>query len=341
MGTPILFIFSLLDQVTFPSESAVAAANFICEMVLYERRRYGVCMKRIGQWLAFLLFALCFTLSAAAQAVQVKHILLWRVDSGDSIVYLLGSVHVAKPDLYPLNGYIESAFSGSTRLVVEVDVRNIEQVSLQKKILTFGVLPQGRTLRGELDARDAKRLEEKLSALGVPVDSFDRFRPWVVYSVLAELDFSRLGYEAANGVDVHFLGRAGDREVVELESADLQLELMAGFSDQEQRELLVEYLDESGKLEEEWGSLFDAWLSGDDGRVGEILATEIHDTQLDRRVEEILLKKRDAAMAEKIEGLLKRPGASFVVVGAAHLFGKGSVVDILKQGGYAVTIVKE
>jgi len=298
-------------------------------------------MNRIARRLAVLLFALCFAWPVIAQNVQVEHLLLRRVTCGDSIVYLLGSVHVAKPDIYPLNDYVENAFSQSVRLVVETDIRVLDQAALQRKIFSLGVLPAGRTLRGELGTTDAERLEAKLSELGLSAASLDRFRPWVIYTLLAALDMARLGYDSKNGVDLHFLQRVGDRKIIELETADFQVELLAGFTDQEQSALLVEYLDERGKLEKEIGALFDAWLVGDDARMAEILEAEMSGTPADQRVKELVLRKRNAAMAEKIEGLLKLPGTSFVVVGAAHLGGEGSVVDILKRDGYEMTTVRE
>jgi uncharacterized protein YbaP (TraB family) len=75
--------------------------------------------------------------------------------------------------------------------------------------------------------------------------------------------------------------------------------------------------------------------------MAEILEAEMSGTPADQRVKELVLRKRNAAMAEKIEGLLKLPGTSFVVVGAAHLGGEGSVVDILKRDGYEMTTVRE
>ncbi len=283
------------------------------------------------------IIALFIAGAAAAQDARKARVLLSRISRDGSVVYLLGSVHVAKPDIYPLNDYIEKAFAESVRLVVEVDVRKVDQSSLQRKLIELGMLPEGRTLRGELEAETARRLEAKFAELGVSVESFDRFKPWVVYLALAELDMARLGYQAENGVDLYFLKRAEDRQVVELESAESQVGLLAGFTDPEQRELLAGYLEQSGKMEEGIIALFDAWLAGDAQRMAAIVDAEFSGTAAARRVEEVLLRTRDAVMSVKIKDLLTLPGASFVVVGAAHLCGEGSIVDLLQKDGYEVT----
>jgi uncharacterized protein YbaP (TraB family) len=285
---------------------------------------------------AALLAALLCSTGAHAQKAGGAHILLQSVTQGDSTVYLLGSVHVAKPDIYPLNDYIEKAFADSSRLVVEVDLRRLDQSALQKKLMELGTLAEGKTLRDALQEETLRSLEAKLAELGVSERSFERFKPWVVYLALAELDLARLGYQAENGVDLYFLKRAGDREVVELESAENQISLLAGFSGPEQGELLSEYLMQSPAMEREIASLFEAWLAGDDRRIAEIVEAEFSTTSAARRVGEVLLRTRDAAMTARIKDLLCLPGASFVVVGAAHLCGEGGIVDLLRRDGYEV-----
>ncbi len=294
---------------------------------------------RLRRFAAAVLFII--PLLAAAQEIPDKSVLLWRIDSGPSTVYLLGSVHVARQDIYPLNDYIETAFASSVRLAVEVDITRMDQASAQKKLLELGVLPPEDTLSGRLGPELAGKVREKLASLGLPDSAFERFKPWVVYMTLAAMDLAELGYGEENGVDLHFLKRAGDREIVELESLDFQLGLLADFSDQEQRELLSEYLEESVSLPEEAAAMFDAWIRGDNTRLSELLSLQPEKSAVDLRIEEVLLRRRDAEMAEKIRALLDRPGASFVVVGAAHLAGPGSVVDLLGKTGYRVVEIRE
>jgi uncharacterized protein YbaP (TraB family) len=53
-----------------------------------------------------------------------------------------------------------------------------------------------------------------------------------------------------------------------------------------------------------------------------------------------LLIDRNANWTPKIEILLETPGTHLVAVGAAHLIGDGSVIDLLKQKGYDVQRLK-
>ncbi|MFO7595270.1 MAG: TraB/GumN family protein, partial [Desulfocurvibacter africanus] len=46
---------------------------------------------------------------------------LWQVQ-GEKPLYLLGSIHLAEPDLYPLDPALQRVFEASDVLVVEADV---------------------------------------------------------------------------------------------------------------------------------------------------------------------------------------------------------------------------
>ena len=56
-----------------------------------------------------------------ASAAELDRNCLWRVRSETATMYLLGSVHLLKPDAYPLAPVIESAFDGSGTVVADLD----------------------------------------------------------------------------------------------------------------------------------------------------------------------------------------------------------------------------
>src|SRR3954468_22859172 len=48
--------------------------------------------------------------------------LFWKITSPTTVVYFLGSIHVATPDMYPLPAEIEAAYATCDNLVVEADI---------------------------------------------------------------------------------------------------------------------------------------------------------------------------------------------------------------------------
>jgi uncharacterized protein YbaP (TraB family) len=63
---------------------------------------------------------------------QTKKTFLWKVKSKTSNVYILGSIHYLKKEIYPLDGKIENAFEKSDHLVVEANISETEKVDTQK-----------------------------------------------------------------------------------------------------------------------------------------------------------------------------------------------------------------
>ncbi len=53
-----------------------------------------------------------------------RKFLMWKVTSGGATVYLVGSIHLADPSIYPLPAPVEKAFADAKVLAVEADVSN-------------------------------------------------------------------------------------------------------------------------------------------------------------------------------------------------------------------------
>jgi uncharacterized protein YbaP (TraB family) len=82
-----------------------------------------------------------------ARAWAEDKLFMWKVTSGTGEVYLLGSMHMAPDDLYPLPKEIELAFKNSHSLVVEADVTNPEQAAaIQGFIIEKGMYSEGDSL---------------------------------------------------------------------------------------------------------------------------------------------------------------------------------------------------
>ena len=95
-------------------------------------------MRRLATLLTLILVA------AACRASAAEHKLFaWRVAGDPGTVYLLGSIHVGKPDLYPLPQPIEQAFAVSPELVKEIDTSGSNLALLQQQVLQRGLYTGG------------------------------------------------------------------------------------------------------------------------------------------------------------------------------------------------------
>lgn len=93
--------------------------------------------KRVTRLLS-LFFILFFHLSLSADSIfaQDQKNFLWKVQSKSTTVYLHGSIHFMKKEIYPLNRKIEDAFEKSDILAVEANINDISHIDIQKLLET-------------------------------------------------------------------------------------------------------------------------------------------------------------------------------------------------------------
>jgi uncharacterized protein YbaP (TraB family) len=97
--------------------------------------------RRLSRTVLALLSALAVCTSSSAQTKSF----LWKVESGSGVLYLAGSVHALRADVYPLNPAFERAFQASDMLVEEIDLTQADLLTLGPVLLAKGMYQDGRT----------------------------------------------------------------------------------------------------------------------------------------------------------------------------------------------------
>lgn len=283
-----------------------------------------------------LLLPLLFVLAApGARAGEAsggeEGLFLWQARSDKATVYLLGSMHAAKEDIYPLDRAIEMAWAQSPALVVEVNLDTVDMAALQTQLLSRGMYGQDKNLQGSVSEETWALLVEYLDARGLTTAGFGSMKPWFLSMVLTVTEMARSGYQEQLGIDRHFLNlaSAAGKPVLELESGDFQLELLSGFDDEMQELFLVSTLKEIDDFEKYMGALVSAWKTGDTGSMEELFTDSVREDKRLAPVLEKLIYERNETMAAKIAGYLREGKSCFVVVGAGHLVGERSIVNLL------------
>jgi len=261
---------------------------------------------------------------------------LWKLQSKTNTVYVLGSLHYSKKEIYPLSEKIEKAFAESEILVVEADVNDIKKIDFQK-LMERAFYPENETLEKHVSPEIYERVVKETSGLGIPVELLNKQKPWFLAMTLVALESLKLGFDPNLGIDKHFLSEAqGRKKILELESLDYQFNLLSEFSDKDQELFLLYTLKDLKIMEEELGRLTQAWTSGDTKTLEAILARSPSEDKRLSFIFEKLIYERNRKMASKIEDLLRTSKTYFVIVGAGHLVGDRGIVEILKGKGYLV-----
>ena len=281
------------------------------------------------------LLALALALPSAGNAGD-RHI-LWAVQGKQNTVYQLGSVHVLRPGDATLPAVAQHAFDDSERLVMEIDLDEpgSDPLAMAAEMQQAALLPEGQTLHGVLGG-DYASISARAGKAGFDLESLDAFAPWFVAIALLDLELANRGFSAEYGIEQTLAARAIEehKPIEGLETAAEQFQMLAGMPLAQQKRFLMMTLDESAQLDSELGQLLRAWQSGDTETLARLLSTEYEKfPDLYRR----LTVDRNRAWVVRLAALLDHRDDYLVVVGALHLVGPESVVDLLRKRGYTVT----
>jgi len=277
---------------------------------------------------------------AAVEKQTGKPLFIWKVTDGTNKLYLLGSIHLVRPDFYPLPAEMEKAFQNSDVLVLEVDETKSAPGAMEKMMVSQGMYSGGDTLTNHISKKSEKYLTEYLNThAGTNLLSM---RPWLAGMMIPLLEMRRLGFDPEQGIDRHFLNEAVStgKATDEVESAEFQMKLISGLSDELQDKLLLASLLEIADIDKDLAEMVKSWKSGSAEEVAEVVTKDERQHPELKEFSEKLLYERNPGMASKIEGYLKTGKTHFVVVGSAHLVGDRGLIKILKDRHYTVEQLK-
>ena len=287
-------------------------------------------MFRSGFVAAFLAL-LAFPSAIFAQSRPNIDPAIWVVKDKDTTIYLFGTFHLLDGKSDWFNDEVKKAFDASQEVELEAILPD-NPADMQPLVMKYAVDPSGKKLSDRLSPDTKARLDKQLAAARLPAGAFERFEPWFAATALTSLDAGRLGLKADSGPEavITKAARAAGKPIGELESAEKQLAMLDSLSEKEQIAFLDETLESGERLNEDFPAMIKAWSAGDTARLAELLNEGLGD---DPELYKKLLTDRNANWADWIVARLARPGSVFMAVGAGHLAGKDSVLDILARRG--------
>jgi uncharacterized protein YbaP (TraB family) len=287
--------------------------------------------------LAALLLGLAATVAVPGAHADERNV-LWSVRGEHNTVYLFGSIHVLRPGDASLPRAAADAYAEAEQLVMEIDMDDpamADPAAVAVQMQRSAMLPAGQSLRSVLGA-DYAWIAERSRAAGLDLALLDRFAPWFVATMLLQLEIAQRGFDAAHGIEQQLADRAvhDGKPILGLETPDQQFGVLGGLSLAEQKRFLLLTLEETEESDAEMEELLTAWRTGDTAVLARVLSEAFDEfPELYRP----LTEDRNRAWLDDLEQLLDDRDDYLVVVGALHLVGRNSVVELLRQRGHAVT----
>jgi uncharacterized protein len=293
---------------------------------------------RLTPFLFAMLALLCCPLPGQADDAPQKHF-LWKVTGPRGVVYLFGTIHIGKPDFYPLPAIIEDSFKHADTLVEEIKSDPSDAAQMKRWVAEHGIYTGSDTIANHLSEETIRHLALHLKDKSWQEQQvIAKMRPWAIATMIDQEDTKRLGLDPANGLDKHFLGEAQElnKPVEALETFAFQLQLISEMASDVEDNYLMQTLAEAEEPSSHLEMLVDAWREGDSDKLQELLTKTVNNYPRLKPVMKRLIDDRNDAMTKKIEQFLSTSKTYFVAVGAAHMVGEHGIVGLLRAKQFTV-----
>lgn len=246
---------------------------------------------------------------------------LWEVKHAKGSSWLLGTIHVgvdARTYVHPVA--FEHA-GGARVFLMEADLSAVDQAV----VMELAAYPEGETIDQKLTAEEWEQLKKLVP---LPEAGLKKFKPWFLVTTATAM---MVPMTAA--VDSVFADHAKTSGVKLAYLEDWQAQL-AMAADGITLDDLKEMLADPEQAKQELLELIAAYKAGDI-EATERLMFDPEKMKKSPKMYEVLLVGRNKSWIPMIEAELEQ-GNAFIAVGAGHLLGKDSVIDLLRAKGYEI-----
>jgi len=285
----------------------------------------------------FIIAGLISLVASAASADDTGHALpLWQVHGQHNRVYLLGSIHLLREQDYPIASAIYDAYEDADKLIMELDMDDMDPVDGQILTNELGLIKDGRTLSDLMGADLYREAEILAAAAQIPIALLANSEPWYAAMNVEIMLLMRMGFNPQLGVETHFqqMAQSDAKEILGFETMRQQLEFLDGLSPGAQRDMLMQALTEGVELDEMMDSMIDAWQNGDVSFLEDNLLADMEDYP---EMNQVIVVDRNVDWTNQIEDLLDDEIDYLIIVGTLHLVGEDGVPNLLRSRGHEVS----
>ena len=273
------------------------------------------------------------------------HGLISRVEQGDNVVYIFGSMHMGRSSWYPLHQEVEDAMRRSDAFVFETDLTEEGQMMAAPLMMEHMFL-ENMTLSEFLEEGAFEHLMEVVATYGLNYQAIRGLTPWVVSIMLADIAYNRVGITGSYGVDHYVMGfaQAHHLPILYLNPIEHEIELAFNLTDELQHyaALSVENLDVAIQQVERLVEAYETQnIDMITTLVRESSLTGDAPNPLEVYIIEVIVIQRSIEFAREIIRLLEETEEAttfFVTMGIGHLVGEdyGNVLNYLMDAGFQV-----
>lgn len=277
------------------------------------------------------LMGLLMGISASAPVVAAPA--MWEVRDDDSAIRLFGSFHVLPEGLEWRTLLFDRVVAEADSIVFEADVRPTAMAEIGAEAFVRGIYTDGRLLSDFIEPGAEEKLREIASALELPVGTLLAMKPWFAANTISVSAMAAEGYKA-EGVEFVLQPELSDERQGYLETGQQQLDVLSGAPESEQLAMLEATLEEIDGFPKMLDKMVSNWVDGTPDKLADLFLSEMGG--FEEAFLERLIYQRNRNWIAPLETMLAENKKALVIVGAAHLIGDGSVLDLLGEAGYRI-----
>lgn len=257
--------------------------------------------------------------------------LLWKATRDGRTVWLLGTLHVGKPQWRRLGPQVSAALRASDVLALEVDPTDPALLQAMNDLRHPGELP----------APLAARLVRAFERACLATEALAALHPVLQATTLTMMEARWLGMDPLYAQEQLLLvqARQWGRPVVSLETPQAQIKALVPEDDAEAANVLEQSLQqiEDQSARRVLDKLAQAWERGDLAALEDYERwCECAATEADRAFLRKLNDERNVGLADGIEAQHRQGKRVFAAVGALHMTGPAALPALFAQRGFKV-----
>lgn len=279
--------------------------------------------------------------------------LLWKATNGDVTLYLLGTIHVDRDNVYPFHKTLRDVILSAEKVYFELDFNDQEGLA---QFALMQIYTDGTTLKDHIDADLYDRTVALFAQLGMTEEQTAAYKPWVLTQTLSNLTAQDDSTANAMAVDSYVNAKAVNHGTpvagvetyalqggifdglsmdYQIQNLDAMITVMEGVLSGDEMDPEIDQALEA--QEQQFTAMMSAWKTGD----WQALARTYDKESIVNSTDELsskLFTGRDPGMVAAAKAILEEEGAHtyLMAVGAGHMLTPGGIVPELRAMGYTV-----
>ena len=266
--------------------------------------------------------------------------MIWVAEGDSNRVYLMGSIHMLREQDHPLPDIVDAVYDDAEKLVMEIDMDDIDPLAALQFLMQEGVLQGDTTLKDIMGASLYAQAQASAAENDIPIEMLEKSEPWLAAMTVQEMIMMRIGFKAEFGIEMYLMAKASadGKPITGLETIEQQLGFLDGLSPDTQSRWLLQSIVEGRHMEMLIDEMVAAWRNGDIQFLERELLLEMDAYP---ELHDALLADRNKSWIMPIMNMLDDRDDYLVIVGAAHLVGDDGVPDLLSKQGVRIKQLHE